>query len=178
MKPTRLFSCIALLCASTAAAEAAQAADLQTLRMDDPSWVKEAGDHLARCAGTYRGVAEVMRGSGREQAASYAESVGSGALFAAYLLLTSPTAVAGKVLAEVDPNAHIEALAWGTKRNLIMMDKSHEPGSLDALRGCTQTSALQSSVLLGATEGAQPEDGTGSPAQPIVAQAAKNPDSR
>ena len=70
---------------------------LEAIHLNDAASVKDSGDRLARCAGTYRGAAAVMRQSGREQAASYAET-GSGALFAAYLLLTSPAALEAKVL--------------------------------------------------------------------------------
>jgi hypothetical protein len=123
------------------------AEDGGALRMTDAGWVKDAGDRLARCAGTYRGAAELMRHEGREQAASFAESVGSGALFAAYLLLTSPVAVEAKVLDTVDAHVHIEALAWGAKRNFIMMDQQGDPALTAVFRSCTEASELQSSVL-------------------------------
>jgi hypothetical protein len=129
----------------------ARAEDAGTLRMNDAAWVKDAGDRLARCAGTYRGAAELMRHDGREQAATFAESVGSGALFAAYLLLTSPAAVEAKVLDKVDAHVHIEALAWGAKRNFIMMDAQGDPALSGVLRSCTEASELQSSVLRGAS---------------------------
>jgi hypothetical protein len=129
----------------------ARAEDGGTLRMNDAAWVKDAGDRLARCAGTYRGAAELMRHEGRERAATFAESVGSGALFAAYLLLTSPAAVEGKVLDEVDAHVHIDALAWGAKRNFIMMDEQSDPAISVVLRSCTDASDLQSSVLRGAS---------------------------
>jgi hypothetical protein len=144
MKGIRLVTCVVLL---SGIAAFAHAQDLDTIHLNDPVWVKDAGDRLARCAGTYRGVAEVMRQSGRERAANYAETVGSGALFAAYLLLTSPTALEARVLDQTDPNVHIEALAWGTKRNFIMMDTQHDPALSEVLRSCTQTSVLQSSIL-------------------------------
>jgi hypothetical protein len=123
----------------------AHAQDVESLHMDDAAWVRDAGDRLARCAGTYRGAAAVMRSGGREQGAGYADSVASGALFAAYLLLTSPEALAAKVLDGVDPSVHIEALSWGTKRNFI--EKGAEQGQVELLRGCARTSALQSAVL-------------------------------
>jgi hypothetical protein len=123
----------------------AHAQDVEPLHMNDAAWVRDAGDRLARCAGTYRGAAAVMRGGGRERAASYADSVASGAMFAAYLLLTSPEAIEAKVLDTVDPSVHIEALAWGTKRNFI--EKGGEQGQVDLLRSCAQASALQSAVL-------------------------------
>jgi hypothetical protein len=123
--------------------------DGEILHLDDAAWVKDAGDRLARCAGTYRGAAAVMRQGGRDQAAAYAEAVASGALFAAYLLFTSPTALEAKVLDTTDANVHIEALAWGTKRNFIMMDTDGDPALSRVLRSCTQTSSLQSSVLRG-----------------------------
>jgi hypothetical protein len=146
MKGIRLMTWFVLLGGFTVSADAE---DLETLRLNDAAWVKDAGDRLARCAGTYRGAAEVMRRSGREQAASYSEAVGSGALFAAYLLLTSPTALDAKVLGQVDATVHIDALAWGTKRNFIMMNMERDPPLAALLRSCTQMSALQSSVLRG-----------------------------
>jgi hypothetical protein len=126
---------------------AAQAQDVESLRMHDAGWIRDAGDRLARCAGIYRGAAAVMRDGGRETGAAYAESVASGALFAAYLLLTSHEAVAATVLHGIDPNVHIEALVWGTKRNFIGMEtEGLEQARL--LRDCTtHTSALQSAVL-------------------------------
>ena len=55
-----------------------------------------------------------------------------------------------KVLGTVDVNVHIEALAWGAKRNFIMMDKERDPALSDApARSCTQTSFLQSTRLAG-----------------------------
>jgi hypothetical protein len=144
MKGMRLAAWFVL---SIGSAAVARAQDAASLHMNDATWVKDAGDRLARCAGTYRGAAELMREDGREQAATFADSVGTGALFAAYLLLTSPVAVEGKVLDKVDPNVHIEALAWGAKRNFIMMDEQHDPALSAALRSCTETGALQSSVL-------------------------------
>ena len=135
------------LVSSIGSAALARAEDAGTLRMNDAAWVKDAGDRLARCAGTYRGAAELMRHDGREQAATFAESVGSGALFAAYLLLTSPAAVEAKVLDKVDPHVHIEALAWGAKRNFIMMDEQSDPALSGVLKRCTEASGLQSSVL-------------------------------
>ena len=80
----------------------AQAQDIEPLRMHDAHWIRDAGDRLARCAGIYRGAAAVMRDGGRVAGAAYAESVASGALFAAYLLLTSPEAVAATVLHGID----------------------------------------------------------------------------
>jgi hypothetical protein len=136
---------------SIASAVRARAEDIGTLHMNDAVWVKDSADRLARCAGTYRGAAEVMRHGGREEAATFAESVGSGALFAAYLLLTSPAAVDAKVLDKVDTHVHIEALAWGAKRNFIMMDEHADPASSGVLRSCTETGALQSAVLRGSS---------------------------
>lgn len=120
---------------------------LEPLHLEDAAWMKDVGDRLARCAGTYRGAAEVMRRSGREQAASYADAVASGALFAAYVLFTSPAALNAKVLDNVDANVHIEALAWGYKQNFIMASEGAETGLTDTLRSCTATSALQSAIL-------------------------------
>jgi hypothetical protein len=145
MKGTRLVLCILLL---GGAAARASAASLDPLRFYDAAWVKASGDRLARCAGTYRGAAAVMRRGGREEAAAYAENVGSGALFAAYLLLTSPVAVEATVLDSVDVNVHIEALAWGAKRNFAAMDGAEgDRARSDTLHGCTETSVVQSAVL-------------------------------
>jgi hypothetical protein len=141
---------------------AAHAEDLGTLHMNDAAWVKDAGDRLARCAGTYRGAAELMRHDGRERAATFAEGVGSGALFAAYLLLTSPTAVEANVLGKVDTHVHIEALAWGAERNFIMMDEQRDPALSDVLRSCTEASSLQSNVLR--SESATPATAAARPA--------------
>jgi hypothetical protein len=146
MKGIRLTTWLVLL---GGFAVSANAQDLENLRLNDAAWVKDAGDRLARCAGTYRGAAEIMRHSGREQAAGYAEGVASGALFAAYLLLTSPAALEAKVLDEVDAIVHIDALAWGTKQNFISMDTERDPPLAALLRSCTQTSSLQSAVLRG-----------------------------
>jgi len=117
LKAIRLVTLVAALAAGTIFA---QAPDVTPVHLDDAAWVKDTGDRLARCAGTYRGAAEVMRQSGRLQAATYAEGVASGALFAAYLLLSSPVAVEAKVLDTVDTNVHIEALAWGATRRCRM----------------------------------------------------------
>ena len=146
MKGIRLTTWLVLL---GGFAVSANAQELETVRMNDAAWLKAAGDRLARCAGTYRGAAQIMRQSGREQAANYAEGVASGALFAAYLLLTSPTALEAKVLDQVEATVHIDALAWGTKRNFIMMDTERDPPLAALLRSCTQTSSLRSSVLRG-----------------------------
>ena len=125
----------------------AHAQDAELLRLHDARWIRDAGDRLARCAGIYRGAAAVMRDGGRAAGADYAESVASGALFASYLLLTSPEAVAATVLNGIDPNVHIEALVWGTKRNFIGME-TEGPEQARLLRDCaTRTSALQSAVL-------------------------------
>jgi hypothetical protein len=124
----------------------AGAQEAEPLRMNDAAWLRDAGDRLARCAGTYRGAAAVMRDGGRATQAAYAESVASGALFASYLLLTSSEAVTANVLKGIDPNVHIEALVWGTKRNFIEMD-AQGPEQAGLLRACTRTSALQSAVL-------------------------------
>ncbi len=147
MNALRLMTCVVLLGGS---AVAANAEGLDALHWNDAGWVKDAGERLARCAGTYRGAAEVMRRSGREEAATYADAVGSGALFAAYVLLTSPAALEAKVvLHEADANVHIVALAWGSKRDFIAMDSQRDPALPELLRTCTQTSSLQSSVLRG-----------------------------
>jgi hypothetical protein len=148
MKSIRLAAWLVLSIGTVAAA---RAEDGGALRMNDAVWVKDAADRLARCAGTYRGAAELMRHDGRAQAATFAESVGSGALFAAYLLLTSPTAIEAKVLDKVDTHVHIEALAWGAKRNFIMMDEQGDSALSAVLRSCTEVGDLQSSVLRGAS---------------------------
>ena len=142
-------------------AATAGAQDLETARLDDAVWMKAAGDRLARCAGTYRGAAEVMRQGGREQAATYADGVASGALFAAYIALTSPAVLEANALETVDPNVHIEALAWGTKRNFMMAaaesDRAQGDAALpDVLRACTQIGDLQSSILRTLAEPATP----------------------
>jgi hypothetical protein len=144
MKGIRLLACTLLLHGHAALA------DTEPLHLDDAAAVKAAGDRLARCAGVYRGAAELMRRSGREDSAAYAESVGFGALFAAYLLFTSPAAVDAAVLGDVDPNTHIEALAWGTERNFVLMDEQAQPPRSAALRACAQTGVMQSSLLRGA----------------------------
>jgi hypothetical protein len=144
MKRIRVMACSFLLASFGAAAHADE---FDTVHFDDAAWVKSAGDRLARCAGTYRGAAAVLRERGRKEAATYAENVASGALFASYLLLTSQTAVDGKVLEDVDTNVHIEALAWGTKRNFSMMEAQRDPHAPEVLRDCARTGALQSAVL-------------------------------
>ena len=136
---------------SLSGSAAARAENDDVLRLNDAAWVKDAGDRLARCAGTYRGAAAVMHEGGREQAAAFAESVATGALFAAYLLLTSPAAIDAKVLGKADTHVHIESLAWGAKRNFVMMDEQSDPELSRVLRACTETSALQSSVLRGSS---------------------------
>ena len=147
MKGIRLLACAVLLHGCAALAETG---GVEPLRLNDAAAVKQAGDRLARCAGVYRGAAELMRRNGRDEAAAYAESVGFGALFAAYLLFTSPVAVDADVLDEVDPNVHIEALAWGTERNFVLMDEHADPPRSESLRACRETNVLQSSLLRGA----------------------------
>lgn len=139
------FRLATLLVSFAACTGFARAQDVTTLNMNDPGWVMEAGSRLARCAGTYRGAAAVMRDGGRESAANYADNVASGALFAAYLLFTSPEAIASKALDSVDPGVHIEALAWGSKRNF--METRTEPAQAELLHDCALTSSLQSAVL-------------------------------
>jgi hypothetical protein len=147
MKGSWLLTGIVLLSGYAALADAA---DVEPMRPSDAAAVRGAADGLARCAGVYRGAAELMRRSGRAEAAAYADSVGTGALFAAYLLLTSPAALEAKVLGSLDPNVHIEALAWGSARNFVMLEEQAESGTAAALRACTATSSMQSSVLRGA----------------------------
>jgi hypothetical protein len=158
MKAVTLVIGLALLGSSAAFAEDAQ--DVGALRMHDAAWIRDAGERLARCAGTYRGAAAVMRGAGQAtRAADYAESVASGALFASYLLLTSPEAATA--LEGVDANVYIEALAWGTKRNFIEMASAESAEQAKLLRDCTRTSALQSAVLRSSLDAA-----TAAPALP------------
>ena len=147
MNVIRLLACTAMLYGYAAFA---QTEPVEPLRLTDVVAMKEAADRLARCAGTYRGAADVMRKSGREAAATYAENVGFGALFAAYLLLTSPAATDAQVLGGLDPNVHIEALSWATERNFVMMEEQAEPVTAEVLRACTETADLQSSLLRGA----------------------------
>jgi len=147
VKSLGLVACAALLQAHLALAEPTIGA---TLPISDAKALKEAGDRLARCAGTYRGAAAVMRESGRAEKAAYAESVSFGALFAAYLLLTSPSAVEAKVLGALDPNLHIEALAWAGERNFVMQNAQAEPAALQAFKACRETELLQSRLLRGA----------------------------
>lgn len=147
MKRLRLIVCAALLHGHLAFAEQA---NVEALQIGDAAALKEAGDRLARCAGTYRGAAAVMRERGREQKAAYAESVGFGALFAAYLLLTSPSAVDAKILGPLDANVHIEALAWASERNFIVQNEQAEPAALQAFKACRETELLQSRLLRGA----------------------------
>ena len=147
MKGVRLLACLVSFHACAALAEPPSA---EPLNLTNAAAIKNAGDRLARCAGTYRGAAEVMRHSGRDDAADYADAVGSGALFAAWLLFTAPAAVEANVLSAVDPNVYIEALAWGGERNFVMMDAQAEPAALQAFRDCRATTSLQSSLLRGA----------------------------
>lgn len=148
MTGVRLLACLLSFCSCAALAE--PAARVQPLELTSAAAIKSAGDRLARCAGTYRGAAEVMRRNGRENAAAYADAVGSGALFAAWLLFTAPAAVEANVLSAVDPNVHIEALAWGSERNFVMMDEQAEAGAMQVFNACKETTALQSSLLQGA----------------------------
>jgi hypothetical protein len=147
MKGVRLLACVFLCHASAALADVGT---VEPLPLTSAAAIKSAGDRLARCAGTYRGAAEVMRNNGRDDAASYADAVGTGALFAAWLLFTAPAAVEANVLSAIDPNVHIEALAWGSERNFVMMDAQAEPGAMQAFKACRETALLQSSVLRGA----------------------------
>ena len=147
MKGARLF---AWLLPFFACAALAQTRSVEPLELASAAAIKSAGDRLARCAGTYRGAAEVMRRNGREDAAAYADAVGSGALFAAWLLFTAPAAVEADVLAAVDPNVHIEALAWGSERNFVMMDAQAETAAMQVFKACKETAPLQSSLLRGA----------------------------
>lgn len=146
----------------------------EPLRMHDTAWIRAAGDRLARCAGTYRGAAALMRDGGRAAGADYAENVASGALFASYLLLTSPEAVAAKVLQGVDPNVHIEALVWGTKQNFIGME-AEGPEQAELLRDCTSAAALQSAVLRSSWDTPAPAAAAAAPE--AVAPAAARPGS-
>lgn len=146
MTGVRLLACLLSFCAAGALAQTRSVEPLQL----SAAAIKSAGDRLARCAGTYRGAAEVMRRSGREHAAAYADAVGSGALFAAWLLFTAPAAVEAKALAAVEPNVHIEALAWGSERNFVMMDAQGEAATMTELKACKDTAALQLSLLRGA----------------------------
>ena len=148
MTGIRLAACLLLLVGRAALGGVT---DAGTVHLNDATWVKDAADRLARCAGTYGGAAQVMRKSGREEAAAYAEQVGSGALFSAYLLLTSPAAIEGKVLDKVDPMVHIDALEWGSKRNFIMMEAQGDAATSDLLSACIETTSWQSSILLGTT---------------------------
>jgi hypothetical protein len=143
----------------------AEAQNAEPLRMHDAAWLRDAGDRLARCAGTYRGAAAVMRDGGRATRAAYAESVASGALFASYLLLTSAEAQAANVLQGIDANVHIEALAWGTKRNFIEMD-AQGPEQAKLLRACTRASALQSAVLRSSLDAPAPKAAAAAAARP------------
>jgi hypothetical protein len=147
MKGVRLLACVFSFFSCAALAETQ---NVDPLDLTSAAAIKSAGDRLARCAGTYRGAAEVMRRNGREDAAAYADAVGSGALFAAWLLFTAPAAVEANVLAAVDPNVHIEALAWGSERNFVMMDAQAEAAAMQAFRACKNTAPLQSSLLRGA----------------------------
>jgi hypothetical protein len=147
MKGVRLLACV-LLCHASAALADAHA--VEPLPLTSAAAIKTAGDRLARCAGTYRGAAEVMRNNGRDDAAAYADAVGTGALFAAWLLFTAPAAVEANILSAIDPNVHIEALAWGSERNFVMMESQAEPGAMQAFKACRETVGLQSSLLRGA----------------------------
>ena len=147
MKSLRLVACAALLQGHLALA---QQPNVEALLISDAAALKQAGERLARCAGTYRGAAAVMRESGRAEKAAYAESVSFGALFAAYLLLTSPSAVDAQVLGAFDPNLHIEALAWASERNFVMQNAQAEPAAMQAFKACRETEALQSRLLRGA----------------------------
>ena len=147
MNGIRLLICVGLVTANGAIARAETP---EIFHFTDASWVKDAGERLARCAGAYRGVAAVLRKSGRDEPAAYADQVGSGALFAAYLLLTSPVAADADAPNAVDVNVRIDTLAWGTERNVVMADAQRESGLPTELRACTQLSALQSAVLHGA----------------------------
>ena len=147
MKGVRLLACVLSFSACAALAETR---GVEPLHLASAAAIKSAGDGLARCAGTYRGAAQVMRRTGREDAAAYAEAVGFGALFAAWLLFTAPAAVEANVLAAVDPNVHIEALAWGSERNFVMMDAQAETALMQVFKACKETAPLQSSLLRGA----------------------------
>lgn len=147
MTGVRLLACLLSFCACSALAETLS---VEPLQLTSAAAIKSAGDRLARCAGTYRGAAELMRRNGREDAAAYADAVGSGALFAAWLLFTAPAAVEANVLAAVDPNVHIEALAWGSERNFVMMDAQAEAAAMQVFKACKETAQLQSSLLRGA----------------------------
>lgn len=160
MKSTRRASLAAALLWGFAAVGNAQTSAAS--RFDDPAWAKDAADGLARCAGTYRGAAEVLRADGRRDRANYLDGVASGALFASYVLLTSPAALEGRVLGTVDTHVYIEALARGSETNFsALSDAAQSAGAMaQALRSCTQTSGLQSSVLQTLKTAATPAAGT------------------
>lgn len=160
IKRTQIMAVVAVLAGYAALAGADE---VQTLHMSDAAWVRDMGDRLARCAGTYRGAAQVMRRTGRRQAANYAEGVGSGALFAAYLMLTAPATRAAELLANADVNAHIEALARSANQHFLEMSSARDPAMPAELRSCTRMSSLQSLILQGST------------AIPNIAEAAATP---
>jgi hypothetical protein len=91
-----------------------------------------------------------MRNNRRDDAATYADAVGTGELIAAWLMFTAPASGEANVLSAIDPNENIEPLAWGSERNFVMMDAQAEPGAMQAFKACRETALLQSSVLRGA----------------------------
>lgn len=116
------------------------------MRYEDAVWLKNAADGLARCVGTYRAAAEVMRVGGREQSAAYVESVATGALLAAYLLLDSRATLKNEPLSAHAASVYLEGVADAASGEFAALAPANEAMSL-SLRGCVALSGLQSSVL-------------------------------
>ena len=127
----------------------ATAEGIDAVHFEDAVWVQQSADGLARCGGTYRGAAHVMRAGGREQSATYLDAVSTGALFAAYILLTSSDSLEDNVLDSHDATVYIERLARGSEGSFkTLANGSLSDGAMAvALRSCVQKSSLQSSVL-------------------------------
>jgi hypothetical protein len=142
-------ACFALLVAMCWTDGQAVEHGTDSFHFEDVAWARAAADELARCAGTYRGAAQVLRDGERVEGAAYLDGVASGALFAAYVLLTSPAAIESKVLGAVNTQVYLAALADGAEVNFNRL--AERPATTaamsDALQLCTRTSVLQSSVL-------------------------------
>lgn len=114
---------------------------------DDPDWLKETADRIARCVGTLRGGADMMRQGGQENSAVYLEDSARGYLLVSQMLLTQRADALGRVLYGDDSEQYVEALAYGEESHFKAMFETNDSEVSAMLDGCLEVNELVSVVI-------------------------------
>lgn len=118
---------------------------------EDPAWLKSTADSLAGCVGTLRGAAQIARGAGQQESATYLEGLARGALVASQFLLTTRADLRGTILYAEDSAAYVERVAHGTEGRFKMLSEQATEDSrsemASAMQVCVEVNEVQSAII-------------------------------